>query len=906
MPQLCNAPQYASCVLVFTPSGSVTYSPTTSSTGSYSATSTLTASSSPVPSSTATQTATVSTSMSSTASLSPSSTLSSSFSVTAASTPHVLPALSDSTLFQGCSSQWIVPPGVRSVEMRLWGGGGGGLNGSLGGPGAFVEGVAYVTPGETLVVASGAAGSGYGQTPACGNGGIGVAWTGCYYYANVCQNLYCCSWTWYGCAGNCCTYYTSQCQSYAPRTYYGASGGGATSVSRWNVFYNRWDVIAVAGGGGGASDTRGLPGSAIPPSGCGAYSPNGNSGTAGLNGATAPTDYGGGGGGGWIGGAYHTGGGGGSGGTSCAPFLVNGTVSSFAARSNGDSASDSDFLSFTSPYWPGSLVGLSGQSGAVHFAWSNTVGYNLPNATGTPSGTPSWTSSPSITPTSTPTPSQSIPYTGCAACLSNSSASVCCDCCDSYGALQLGWCNDPKYSACWPGSLTATPSATSSSTSAPSPSATLTPTGTGSPSTSATSAAATVSQTASLPYANVIFTGGCANAWTVPAGVRSVTVRLWGGGGASCVTSGTYYGAAGSRTVGGVGAYVEGVADVTPGETLFARIGATDDACSFGGDTSALSQSSCCLSYSYHYWSGGYTCDAAYPCQGGRGGGATTFSRWDTVTQSEDIIAMAGGGGGALCLSISSVFQGQPGAGIPAGGCGPYSPQGAPASMTYWPNYNGTGAGGGGWQGGVSAGAGGTSCAQGLLLGSIRSLPWAQVTSSPFRINNAGDSDSAGLVSISWLPIVTPTASLPASSSMEPSPPASPSWTPSAALSSSSSPSLTPSPSVSLTAMPTVSLTGSAHAACPATLFRTFPSHDLVGTPATAATGGPSGATLAASESDCQRACCASPDCTGYAFSAFMQQLVGPTAPCFLLSNVTQLVPNHFLTAGVLASAMGS
>lgn len=159
------------------------------------------------------------------------------------------------------------------------------------------------------------------------------------------------------------------------------------------------------------------------------------------------------------------------------------------------------------------------------------------------------------------------------------------------------------------------------------------------------------------------------------------------------------------------------------------------------------------------------------------------------------------------------------------------------------------------------------------------------------------------MISIAWLP-ASSTASLTATPSPTPAPSFSSSPTATGAPTSSTTPTLSATP---LTPSPTP--TPTPFPSCPPSAFRTFPSNDLVGTPAAAAAaaaGGAAGVLLASSEAECQRACCASPNCTGYAFSAFLLQLVGPTAPCFLLANVTQLIPNHMLNAGVLASALGS
>ena len=72
----------------------------------------------------------------------------------------------------------------------------------------------------------------------------------------------------------------------------------------------------------------------------------------------------------------------------------------------------------------------------------------------------------------------------------------------------------------------------------------------------------------------------------------------------------------------------------------------------------------------------------------------------------------------------------------------------------------------------------------------------------------------------------------------------------------------------------------------------------LVGTALT-----PGEATLAASEAACRQACCDAPVCEGYSFSVEVA-LYHPSAPCYLLVNVTQLIPNNSFKSGVLESVL--
>ena len=106
----------------------------------------------------------------------------------------------------------------------------------------------------------------------------------------------------------------------------------------------------------------------------------------------------------------------------------------------------------------------------------------------------------------------------------------------------------------------------------------------------------------------------------------------------------------------------------------------------------------------------------------------------------------------------------------------------------------------------------------------------------------------------------------------------------------SSSVSSSPSPSPSATAA--------------GLLFRSLPRTDLLG--ALVGASFPS----TASEAACRSACLASPGCDAYAFSSGALALMaanlggqpGVTAPCFLLTNVTALVPNNMMASGVLSA----
>ena len=101
----------------------------------------------------------------------------------------------------------------------------------------------------------------------------------------------------------------------------------------------------------------------------------------------------------------------------------------------------------------------------------------------------------------------------------------------------------------------------------------------------------------------------------------------------------------------------------------------------------------------------------------------------------------------------------------------------------------------------------------------------------------------------------------------------------------------------------TPSATPSVTPYCEPTLFRALPRTDLVGTlVGTALT--PGEATLVASEAACRQACCDAPVCEGYAFEASIALFQTAPAPCYLLVNVTQLIPNNSFKSGVLESVL--
>ena len=461
----------------------------------------------------------------------------------------------------GCSvSSWSVPSGVTNITVYLWGASGQTNSWTFvsfpGGSGAFVSGVATVSPGEVLSIQVG----GIGSSESCGWGGNGEVY----------------------------------------------SGGGYSSISR----VSNGAIVALAGGGGGASRgcvCSGDPGLAIPGDGCGMFSPWG------INGGEHHQS---GGGGGWQGGGvspyccY-----GGAGGTSCAPGLLNGTIT--------DISGGFDFAPNSQSTWYIFGHGVNEGPGLVTITWTDFTATTFSSFTAS--------TTPFPTPSFLPTPLVGDPI--------------------GHGfSLSLG-----------------------------------------------------------CMLVN----------WKVPIGVTNITVHLWGASGLDAVPPAT----------GGGGAFLSGIFDVTPGESLLLQVGGTgfSSSCGWGGSSAVYS-----------------------------GGGFSSVSRYSLINQQYEIIALAGGGGGA---SYGRQCSGEPGQAIPADGCGVFSPRGINAPKSFQSG------GGGGWQGGGEStsscqwgGAGGTSCAPGLRNRSIVSLPGTNgfpvvMQSSPYYV---GHSDGGygpltdGLVFISY------------------------------------------------------------------------------------------------------------------------------------------------------------
>lgn len=185
-----------------------------------------------------------------------------------------------------------------------------------------------------------------------------------------------------------------------------------------------------------------------------------------------------------------------------------------------------------------------------------------------------------------------------------------------------------------------------------------------------------------------IITATGAGTWTIPAGVTTITIEMWGGGGGGSAASYNY-------NAGGGAAYViQTNLTVTPGDTISYNV-----AVGGNGGTSAGGAGTGGAGYK----TGG---NGSVSTGGGGGGGGSTYVT-DTTSGAWTYIA-AGGGGGSACSSSTTTCQGH-GASGTSGGAG--------GSSLVNGGYGAGGGGGAGTNGGNAsgstpgaAGTGATAC----------------------------------------------------------------------------------------------------------------------------------------------------------------------------------------------------
>ena len=427
----------------------------------------------------------------------------------------------------------------------------------------------------------------------------------------------------------------------------------------------------------------------------------------------------------------------------------------------------------------------------------------------------------------------------CALC--PASGSICCDCC-SGGLPVLGACNSLTYEQC---SATRTPSGT------PLPSTSVMPSAT---STSTPGATALKFRNLSLAFQSTC----SVTTWTVPLQVTNITIRMWGAAGSNACIQ------------GGAGAFLQGVAPVTPGETLYMVVG-------------GYRETPCCNSFPDLDICGRY----GPGCGPMSGGGHSAVYRISVFDGSNSYIAVAGGGGGGGCGGE----MGEGGLGIPIAGCGTFAPQGAVGQCCA-----NSGGGGGGWIGGPGnscgqRGRGGTSCGQGLFPSGLVSLPAlsnyaAPNAQSPYYISGRAVNQGGGLIVITWDGI-NDSPSITSSLTSSPTP----------TCTSTSSPPVTKTRTSGSTASMTVTPTGSQF--CKAELYALFIDSDLIG----ARLGG---VAFTATERQCQELCCNRAACEGYAYDTLDLLRGSGSAACFVLTNVTERIPSNGRSCGALQTVLSA
>lgn len=185
--------------------------------------------------------------------------------------------------------------------------------------------------------------------------------------------------------------------------------------------------------------------------------------------------------------------------------------------------------------------------------------------------------------------------------------------------------------------------------------------------------------------------------WTVPAGVTSLTIKVWGGGGG---TGGQDCGAGCSNAAAGPAGYVEASFTVTPGDVIGIYPGAkgANGGNSVSGAGSGAGGADSYPSGNYNGGNGGNAGPSGSSGGGGGGGAASII----TINSTIKIVAGGAGGGGGMANMANSGYAGVSSASSNAGTTGGNGT--SPA---------GDGGGGGGGGGGQFASAGGNVHAAG-------------------------------------------------------------------------------------------------------------------------------------------------------------------------------------------------
>ena len=245
---------------------------------------------------------------------------------------------------------------------------------------------------------------------------------------------------------------------------------------------------------------------------------------------------------------------------------------------------------------------------------------------------------------------------------------------------------------------------------------------------------------------------GSQQTFTVPSGVTTITIKMWGAQGGS----GGYYSYSSNCGTGGKGGYSTGNLSVTAGSTVYVYVGGKGE-----------SHSSCAEKMRTNNplqggWNGGG--DGDYSYSGGGGGGASDI-RYNGTSIGDRVIVAGGGGGHGNAGSSTQLSNGGAGGGLVAEtkanntqygnrtpGAGATQSSGNSNGVGSTGTENLTGGGGGGYYGGgaganSTGGGGGSGYIGGVSSGSTitgnASMP------DPDGGTMTGRDDN-GLVVISW------------------------------------------------------------------------------------------------------------------------------------------------------------
>ena len=145
---------------------------------------------------------------------------------------------------------------------------------------------------------------------------------------------------------------------------------------------------------------------------------------------------------------------------------------------------------------------------------------------------------------------------------------------------------------------------------------------------------------------------GSAQTFTVPSGVGTITIKVWGAQGGS----GGYYSSSGNCSTGGKGRYATGDLSVTAGNTVYVYVGGQGE-----GYESCSIYMCCNIEARDGGWNGGGGNNQTdYP---GTGGGGASDVRYGGSSLSNRKIVAGGGGGGGNAGNATQLSNGGAGGG---------------------------------------------------------------------------------------------------------------------------------------------------------------------------------------------------------------------------------------------------